>query len=336
MIFVTGASGLVGSHLVSRLLKNNVRIRALRRPDSDLGLLQKVISRDHAHPDQMLDKIEWVTGDILDYYSLETALEKVHTVYHCAAIVSFEGTDKGKMLKNNILGTANMVNAALYHGVEAFCYVSSIAALGRSTKGIQVTEKTIWKNSDRNTVYAQSKHEAEKEVWRGIAEGLPAVIVNPSIVLGAGNWANGSAAIIHTVNNGLKFYTKGINGFVDVKDLTEVMILLVQKKLFGERFIVSAADVSYQQLFEWIAAGLNVEGPKIYANRMMSKIAWRWFALRKLLSGKRALITRETAKTAHSKHHYPATKLIGLTGFNFKPLQQSINEITAIYRDENS
>ncbi|HOI31413.1 MAG: NAD-dependent epimerase/dehydratase family protein [Bacteroidales bacterium] len=335
MIFVTGATGLLGSHLVSRLLGTHEKVRALRRPGSDFRLLQKVISRNHAHPDQMFNQIEWVTGDILDYYSLEAALEKVHTVYHCAAIVSFEGSDNGRMLQNNILGTANMVNAALHMGVDAFCYVSSIAALGRATNGTKVTERTIWKNSDRNTVYAQSKHEAEKEVWRGIAEGLKAVIVNPSIILGAGNWDNGSAAIIRTVDNGLRFYTKGINGFVDVKDLTEVMILLVQKKLFGERFIVSAADVSYQKLFEWVAAGLNVEGPKIYANQVMSKIAWRLFVLRKLISGKQALITRETAKTAHSKHHYPTDKLISHTGFNFKPLQQSINEITAIYREEN-
>jgi nucleoside-diphosphate-sugar epimerase len=334
MNFVTGATGLVGSHLVSRLLKDQEAVKALRRPESDMRLLKRVIAREHQHPEAVFNRIEWVNGDLLDYYSLEVALEKVHTIYHCAAIVSFEGSDKNKLLENNILGTKNIVNAALSVGITAFCHVSSIAALGRASEGIPVTEQSFWKSSDRNTIYAQSKHGAEKEVWRGIAEGLNAVIVNPSIILGAGNWENGSAAIIRTVAKGLKYYTKGINGFVDVKDVVEAMVLLIRKKHFGERFIVSAGDVSYQQLFEWIAAGLGVKGPAHYANPAMSKLAWRFFAFRKFFTGKRALITRETAKTAHAKHFYPADKLIKTTGFQFKPLHQSINEITAVYREE--
>ncbi|MBG0783235.1 MAG: NAD-dependent epimerase/dehydratase family protein [Bacteroidales bacterium] len=334
MNLVTGATGLVGSHLVSRLLKDQEAVKALRRPESDMRLLKRVIAREHQHPEEIFNRIEWVNGDLLNYYSLENALAKVHTVYHCAAIVSFEGSDKHKLLENNILGTKNIVDAALSVGLSAFCHVSSIAALGRASEGIPVTEQSFWKNSDRNTIYAQSKHGAEKEVWRGIAEGLNAVIVNPSIILGAGNWENGSAALIHTVANGLKFYTRGINGFVDVKDVVEVMILLVHKKYFGERFIVSGSDVSYQQLFEWIAAGLGVKGPTHYANPAMSALAWQFFALRKFFTGKRALISRETAKTAHAKHFYPADKLINTTGFRFKPLQQCINEITAVYREE--
>ncbi len=334
MNFVTGATGLVGSHLVSKLLSDQEAVKALRRPESDMQLLKRVIARDHKRPEEVFNRIEWVNGDILDYYSLEIALNSVQTVYHCAATVSFEGSDKSKLLENNILGTAHIVNAALHAGVKAFCHVSSVAALGRASEGIPVTEQSFWKNSDRNTIYAQSKHGAEKEVWRGIAEGLNAVIVNPSIILGAGNWENGSAAIIRTVANGLKFYTRGINGFVDVQDVVDAMVLLIRKKYFSERFIVSAADVSYQQLFDWIATGLGMKGPTHYANPAMSELAWRFFALRKLFTGKRALITRETAKTAHAKHFYPADKLINATGFQFKPLQQSIKEITAVYREE--
>jgi len=335
MIFVTGATGLVGSHLVSRLLEDNVPVRALRRPKSNMELVQRVIARKHADAQVLFNKIEWVEGDLLDYYSLENALEKVHTVYHCGAVVSFEDSDKSKLLENNIKGTANLVNAALHNQVKAFCHVSSVAALGRSKNGTAATEETFWKNSERNTVYARSKHESEKEVWRGIAEGLQAVIVNPSIILGAGNWSSSSAAIISTIANGLKFYTKGINGFVDVEDVTKAMVQLVREKHFGERFIVSAADVSYQQIFEWIAEGLQVPGPKVYANPTMSQLAWRWFALRKFVSGKRALITRETAKTAHASHYYPSDKLKKFTGFKFKPLPESIKEITAIYKSEN-
>lgn len=335
MNFITGATGLVGSHLVAKLLLMGESVMALRRPQSDSRLLKDVLAREFSDPKVAFDKISWVEGNITDYYTIETALQQAHAVYHCAATVSFRSSDKDIVLHTNIQGTSNLVNAALHCGIKKFCHVSSVAALGRTGEGQPITEEASWKNSDINSVYALSKYRAEREVWRGIAEGLNAVIVNPSIILGAGRWDDGSAAIFKTVDEGLKFYTKGINGFVDVKDVVDVMVLLMKGDFQGERFVVSAADLSYEELFKQIASNLNRKPPSIYARPWMGELAWRYYALKQLLSGKKALITRETARTAKNKHFYPATKLKQRTDFKFRPMPDSIAEICKQYKSES-
>ncbi|MCK9450697.1 MAG: NAD-dependent epimerase/dehydratase family protein [Bacteroidales bacterium] len=336
MNFVTGATGLVGSHLVVKLLSEGAEVKALRRPQSDLSLVKRVLARSFEDPKTAFEKITWVEGELSDYGSLEAALAGVDFVYHCAATVSFRPAEQKDMQYTNIQGTANLVNAALYCGIKKFCHVSSVAALGRAEAGKPVSEKSAWKASGNNSAYAVSKYGAEREVWRGIAEGLEAVIVNPSIVLGAGNWDDGSAALFKTVADGLKFYTKGINGFVDVKDVVDAMLLLMTLENAGERFIVSAADISYEALFKQIAAGLNVDAPSIYARPWMGALAWRFYFVKQLLTGKKALVTLETARSAKNKHFYPVTKLKQATGFQFRPVEDTIAEICAYYLAENA
>lgn len=336
MNFVTGATGLVGSHLVVKMLSKGMEVKALRRPQSDLSLIKRVLSRSFEDSASAFGKIIWVEGELTDYYSLEEALSGVEFVYHCAATVSFRPADQKNMHYTNIQGTANLVNAALYCGVKKFCHVSSIASLGRAEPGKPVSEKSSWKSSGNNSAYSISKYGAEREVWRGIAEGLKAVIINPSIILGAGNWDDGSAAIFKTVADGLKFYTKGVNGFVDVKDVADVMLLLMKGEYQGERFIVSADNLSYEELFKYISSGLNRKPPPIYAKPWMGALAWRYYFLRQMLTGKKALITRETARTAKSKHFYPNTKLSQTTEFQFRPIAETIAEISAYYLTENA
>lgn len=335
MNFITGATGLVGSHLVVKLLSEGLEVKALRRPHSDLSLINRVLARSFDDPKAAFEKIIWIEGELSDYYSLEEALAGVDFVYHCAARVSFRPADQKNMQYTNIQGTANLVNAALYCKVKKFCHVSSVAALGRAEPGKPVSEKTAWKASGNNSAYAISKYGAEREVWRGIAEGLKAVIVNPSIILGAGNWDDGSAAIFKTIAEGMKFYTKGINGFVDVKDVVDVMLLLMQGDYEGERFVVSAASISYEALFEHIASGLKVDGPHIYARPWMGDVAWRFYFVKQLFTGKKALVTRETARSARNVHFYPATKLVQTTRFQFRPIEETIAEICGYYLNEN-
>ncbi|MDY0078930.1 MAG: NAD-dependent epimerase/dehydratase family protein [Bacteroidales bacterium] len=336
MNFVTGATGLVGSYLVAGLLRQGAEVTALRRPQSDLSLIKRVLARSFVDAASAFDKIIWVEGELSDYYSLETALAGADFVYHCAATVSFRPSDKKEMHYTNIQGTANLVNAALHCGVKKFCHVSSVATLGRAEPGNPVTEKTGWKTSGNNSSYAISKYGAEREVWRGIAEGLKAVIVNPAIILGAGNWSDGSAALFKMVADGMKFYTKGINGFVDVKDVVDAMLLLMQGDYEGERYIVSAADISYEELFKQIASGLKRKPPSIYAKPWMGELAWRFYFGKQLLTGKKAVVTRETARTAKNKHYYPATKLRQAAGFQFRAVEETIAEICGYYLVENS
>ncbi|MDO9615746.1 MAG: NAD-dependent epimerase/dehydratase family protein, partial [Bacteroidota bacterium] len=192
MILVTGGTGLVGAHLLYELTNSGLRVKALRRQQSNTDWVKKIFSYYTDQVETLFSQIEWVEGDILDYFSLEEALKGITSIYHCAAIVSFHGDDNDMMLNNNVKGTGNLIDAAIHNGVSKFCHVSSIAALGKTQDGSQITEDTYWTPSKRKTGYSLSKFFSEMEVWRGIEEGLEAVIVNPSIIIGPGNWDIGS------------------------------------------------------------------------------------------------------------------------------------------------
>lgn len=340
MIFITGCTGLVGSHLVAEIIKRQqstdngqeTPIRLLCRKNSDLSLLNNVLSRYGF--DEFPSNIEFVYGDVLDYDILEDAMKDTDEVYHCAAVVSFDPSDKGSLMRVNVEGTRNMVNAALHCGVKKFCHVSSIAALGRALEGESIDEESPWTRSKNNSVYSISKHEAEMEVWRGMAEGLNATIVNPSLILGAGRWNSSSCELFNVIAKGFPFYTTGVNGFVDVKDVARAMIMLMENNKFGQRYCLNGALISYQDLFTLMAKNFNVKTPYIKVGKGLSEIAWRIFWLLGKLQGKKPLITKETARTATRKYSYSSAKIINELNFQFTPIEESIKEICSIYKTQ--
>jgi nucleoside-diphosphate-sugar epimerase len=239
-------------------------------------------------------------------------------------MVSFHPKDKDILRFVNVMGTANMVNACLKVGVRKFCHVSSIAALGRSESDSPVSETDYRTNSKGSSAYSASKYEAELEVWRGGAEGLEVVIVNPSVIIGEGYWDRGSSKLITTVHRGLKFFTRGVNGYVDADDVAKAMIVLMKSDLSGARFILSSEDWSYEKLFKTVAKNLGVVGPSLYASPFMGEIAWRLLALISFFSKNQPLITRDTARNAKSIFRYDASKIINEIGFEFLPIEDSI------------
>lgn len=333
MIFITGCTGLLGSHLVAEIVKRQQDIiRLLCRENCDLSLLKKVLKRYGF--DVIPDNIEFIHGDILDYEILESAMKDVDEVYHCAAVVSFNSKDKGSLMTVNIEGTKNMVNAALRSGVKKFCHVSSIAALGRALEGETIDEESPWTHSKNNSIYSNSKHGGEMEVWRGIAEGLNATIVNPSLILGAGKWDSGSCELFNTVAKGFPFFTTGINGFVDVKDVVRAMLLLMENNRFGQRYCLNGALISYKDLFTMMANNFQVKAPYIKVGKFLSEIAWRAFWVLGKIQGKKPLITRETARTSTRRYSYSSAKIIKELDFRFTPIEDSVREICELYRDE--
>lgn len=315
MILVTGATGFLGAELIHQLTGQGIKLRALKRRHS---VIPDLIKDNH--------QIEWVIADLNDFSDLEDAFEGVDKVYHCAALVSFNPKDKAKLLRVNIEGTSNIVNLCAAFGVRLL-HVSSVAALGNAKKGALITENDLWEYDAKAHSYAISKYEGEMEVWRGIAEGLDAVIVNPSVIIGAGAGFSGSGAIFKLVKDGLAYYTRGATGFVDVSDVAKCMIALMNSTETAERFTISAENYYYKQLFEEIAMGYGVKAPAKEAKPWMLAIAWRAAKLASLFTGKPAALTADAARSSLNKSLYSNEKIKETIGITFKPLTQSIKEI---------
>ncbi len=334
MILVTGGTGMLGAQLLVQLTALGHKIKALRRDSSDMTLVRKTFNWYSLDPEQHYSRIGWVDGDLLDSFFIEDLLEGVSKVYHCAAMVSFDPADRIKLKQVNVLGTAGLVNAILGKQDIRLCHVSSIAAIGSRDDGNPADENTPYKYDARSSAYSISKYNAEREVWRAIAEGLNAVIINPSVILGPGTWHSGSSALFSLAHKGMPFYTNGTTGYVDVRDVAKAMIMLMDHAVSGERFIVSAANLSYREFFTIAANALGSRPPRYEVKPWMGQLAWRYYALKGFFSGKRPSITRETSRNALKKRSYTSEKLVALTNFDFIPPQESIRHFASLYLND--
>lgn len=323
-ILITGATGLVGSTVARQFLAENHTVFALFRPESDRSLLADIEN-----------KIQWVEGDVLDISFLEKYIEDVDYVVHTAAVVSFVPRDRKTMYKVNMEGTANVVNACLKYGIKKLCHVSSIAALGRPDsrkiiggQDLVIDEEQRWEESPENSEYAKSKHLAELEVWRGMAEGLNAVIVNPTLILGEGDWSKSSTQIFRYVYQEKPFYTEGIANYVDVQDVARAVVQLLFSDIAGERFLLNAGSISYQSLFNTIADAMGKKRPSFKVGPGLAAIIWRVEAVRTWLMGTKPLITKETAQSSARRFRYDNGKIKKTIGFEFQPIEKTIARVS--------
>jgi nucleoside-diphosphate-sugar epimerase len=323
MVLVTGGTGFLGSYIIRALVKKGYKVRAIRRSTSKLPFFI---------PASVLEQVEWVEGDVLDVLSLEEAMEDVDYVIHSAAIVSFVRSERKMMYKVNVEGTANVVNMALEKNIKKLVHVSSIAALGRTTDGSHVNEEKKWQDNKSNTHYAKSKYRGELEVWRGISEGLNAVIANPSTILGYGDWNNSSCAIFKKVHDEFRWYSTGINGFVDVEDTAKAIIQLMESDISEQRFIINAENLPFKKLLETIADSFGKKRPSKKITPFLVGLAWRLEAIRSLATGKKPVLTEESTRVAESKTFFENDKLLkALPGFSFIPLEESIQNACEKY-----
>jgi dihydroflavonol-4-reductase len=313
MILVTGANGLLGSHTCKALLNEGHKVMALVRSGSNTKLL-----------DPFIDQLHIVEGDILDPEALSEALIGARTIIHCAAMVSFHKADKERMNAVNIQGTANMVNIALKLNIEYFIQISSVAALGRLTSNGEVNETNKWQYSKWNSNYAQSKHFAELEVWRGIEEGLNAVILNPSVILAPGDWKRSSGAIFKYVWDENPFYPSGKINYVDVRDVVKAIVACLNTKKIKQRYIVNAGMTNYKDLFNEIALGFNKNPPKYRSNTFLIKVGMILDKFRSVITGQRTIITSETAILSKSEIYFSNAKIKKELNLTFAPLTETI------------
>jgi len=314
MVFVTGGTGLLGGYLLRKLLQEGDEIIALYRTHYSDLLTQ-----------EELTKIQWIKGEILDTSLLGEICAKATKVYHCAGMVSFNPSKKLALMEINVTGTTNIVNACIEGNVEKLVYVSSVAALGRKNNTEIISENSPWLEDEDYSVYGLSKYLAELEVWRGISEGLNAVIVNPTIILGVGNWNDSSAALFKNVWNEFPWFTDGLTGFVFAGDVAEVMVQLMNSEINAERFILSAENLPYQTVFNKMASQFNKKQPHLKVTPLIASVVWRLEKLMQIFTGKDPLLTKETAATAQRKTYYNNQKLLkAIPAFNYTSIEKTI------------
>ncbi|WP_027420020.1 NAD-dependent epimerase/dehydratase family protein [Crocinitomix catalasitica] len=333
MIFLTGSTGLLGSHILVELLKRDKKVKALKRPTSNLSNVKSVFAHFFkTDAENKFNQIEWVDGDVLDIVSLTNAMQNCTSVYHCAGLVSFVKRDFKKLMKVNKEGTANIVNTCLAVGIKELSYVSSTAAIGRSTEKLFYDETNKWVTARDNSNYAVSKYSAENEVWRGVEEGLNVVIVNPSVILGVGDWNDSSLSLFKAIKKGLKFYTPGANAFVDARDVAFCLSELTDRKIYNERFLVISENLGYKNLFELMANAFHVKAPSILTKPWMAQVAWRVEGVLNFLFKKKQNITKETAHSSMHTTKYSNDKIKAAIAHEFIPIEQSVNDAVVYFK----
>ena len=325
MILVTGGTGLVGSHLLFKLVKNGHFVRAIYRSKEKIETVKHVFSYYTKNVEELFSNIEWVEGDITDIPKLSEAFKGITHVYHCAAFISFDPHYYHSLRQINIEGTANVVNLCISNKIEKLCYVSSIAAIGKELSNILITEDSPWNKDEDHSVYAITKYGAEMEVWRGCQEGLDVVVVNPGVIIGSGFWRFGSGSFFKRIYKGLKYYTTGTTGYVAVNDVVNIMILLMVGRIKNERYIIVAENLSFQSFFTKIANALNVEPPKKKASSLLLQIAWRMDWLRSKLRGKHRRLVKHSVTSIQSITEYDNSKVKHDLNYEFNPVDSSIS-----------
>lgn len=319
-VFITGATGLVGSCIARRLLQKGYSVRALKRPNSKLDLLGEDAT-----------KIEWINGDVGDIFSLQEGMEGVSHVVHSAAVISFKTEDAELMMKTNVDGTANVMNCALEANVKKVLHISSVAAFCRPKGTNIIDENHDIKDSKDNFAYYRSKFLGEREALRAHAEGLNVVIINPSTILGGGYWHLDPNKIFPQVESEYPFYTNGTNGFVDVRDVCEIGIRLLESDISGEKFIVSAENKSLRDVMWKIADELGVKRAKWPVNKWLATLAWRVDWLKARLTSSSHDITKDLIEVALTDFKYSNEKVKHELNYSFIPLDKTIKDVAELY-----
>ncbi len=326
MIFITGGTGFLGSHLLYLLIKQGKKVIALKRKTSTFTKFNLIIKSYQEEPEIFHQSITWVNGDLLHLEDIFKEHPQITEIYHLGALVSFQQRDRKSLRQINVLGTRHIVDLSLSNNINKFCFVSSIAAIGRENDEKIISEKTEWIETPYNTNYGISKHNAELEIQRGIAEGLNACIVNPGIIMGPGEINSGSTKMIQTVIDGLKFYPPGSNGFIDVRDVATIMFTLMEQEICSERYILISENLSYKSLFDIIALATNKKSPYLKVNPLLAKIYCQYQRIKSTLSGKKPLVTKETMNTSMNHFIYSNQKIQKQLNYDFLPIKESIKD----------
>ena len=323
MILVTGATGLVGSHLLLKLIEQDRVLVALYRSESKKNSTLDFLKE--RTKSAKVAEIIWRKGDVCNQPSLAVAFEGITHLYHCAAFISFAHYKQETLMEVNQQGTTNLVNLAIKHQLKKIAYISSIAALGSDTTSDSIDESTPWNADQDHTPYAYSKFGAELEVWRATQEGVPAVIVNPGVILGTGVEGNPLELLCNQIDNHLLFYPKGATGYVTVEDVVQVLTDLMDSEIKNERFILVAENWSYEQMLRRIALIRKKRPPRIGLRKSWLQIAWGLEGILSLF-GKRRFMTQALISSLCDVKHIQGNRIIQESSFKYSGIEAYLIE----------
>lgn len=335
MILVTGGTGLVGSHLLYYLSQRNIGIRAIYRTEKKRDQVLKIFNYYSKDAETLFNRIEWHECTVSHIPKLEELMVGIDTVYHCAALVSFDPADEKNLRKVNIKGTANLVNISIANKVQKFCYVSSIAALGESLDGKSIDEESPWNPEKDHSHYAITKYGGELEVWRGSQEGLNVIIVNPGVIIGPGFWKSSSSSIFTRVYRGISRYTEGSTAYIDVHDLIKIMIELMESDIRNQNYVSISENRDFKSFLDIVAKELGVKPPNKKASRSLLLLASTLDWFRAKMMGKRRRLPKALVNSLLKKTVYDNTKLVKELNFNFKSTEESVKETARYFIEDH-
>lgn len=321
MVFITGATGIVGTHFLLHFLQNDIPVRALKRKDSSLAAVMQLL-RYH-NMESAADRIQWVEGDVNDPVGLILATEGCERVYHCAAMVSFDRSDEELLDLINVKGTENIVNACLTNGINELVFISSTAAIGDREINGSLTEESEWTTNKGRSAYSMSKREAELSVWRAVQEGMKCIIVNPGVIIGPGQWGKSSTSLIESCKNGMRFYPTGSNGFVDARDIIDAVDHLLNKNLWNQRYLLIGENLSFQSLFTEICQQMGTSAPKLKISKNLIRPLWNLIEFLEWIRLNPFPLTSENLSSAYKNVNYETAKMKA-TGFEFRGIQEAV------------
>ena len=323
MILVTGATGILGRVIVLELLKRGKTVHAAKRPTSNLADVKNSFQFYTENPDVFFNKINWIDLDFEDSESLKQALEGVSEIYHCAAKVSFHPDDNAEMLKCNIKFTENLLYACENSTVKKFLFVSSIAVLDNVNEYGVLDENSNFNPKDNHSDYALSKHFAEMEVWRASAEGLNTIIVNPGVIVGSGNWQNSSGKLFEQLSQN-QFSFSGGSAYVDVRDVAKISIDLMEKNVFGERYILVSDTKSYEETANFLRQKEGKSKVKILPIWVLKIVVVFNFFFGWLIKPLK-MVNSVNVKSVSYQSEFSNQKIKNELNFKFIPVFESLN-----------
>ena len=334
MILVTGSSGLLGSHILYDLIGKRESVRAVYRSERRKNRVKKLFEYYNKTLNQFhnFEDVEWYQADVLDIDALEESFSGVQKVIHCAALVSFHKLDFHRCMTINRTGTENVVNLCLKKKVHKLCYISSTAALG--SYGNPITEKTRWEPGKEVSGYSVSKYSAEKEAFRGAAEGLNTSIVNPCLIIGPGNWHRSSRTILKAGSKGMKYYPPGGNAIVDARDVSNIVLKLLYSEESGEKYLTIGHNLSFKDLLGLIAKSMNQKAPTKKLNKTLAYFTAATIENIYRIFRKRSPISIESIQSAYKTLEYSNEKVKKRFDYEFHTLEDTMdNAIKGRFND---